>query len=89
MLSSDGLNFEAAFSFAISALSNVGFAFGLNGPEEHLRTLGTLGHLAAASLMLVGRISVTPLLVTLGGLGEPMQRDFRRWRLTRHEKAVR
>ena len=89
VLSSDGLNFEAAFSFAISALSNVGFAFGLNGPEEHLRTLGTLGHLAAASLMLVGRISVTPLLVTLGGLGEPMQRDFRRWRLTRHEKAVR
>ena len=89
VLSSDGLNFEAAFSFAISALSNVGFAFGLDGPEEHLRTLGTLGHLAAVSLMLVGRISVTPLLVTLGGLGEPMQRDIRRWRLTRREKAVR
>ena len=89
VLSADGLNFEAAFSFAISALSNVGFAFGLSGPEEHLRTLGALGHLAAALLMLIGRISVTPLLVTLGGVGEPMQREIRRWRLTRHEKAVR
>tara|TARA_Y100001960_G_scaffold331520_1_gene428771 strand:- start:10804 stop:11757 length:954 start_codon:yes stop_codon:yes gene_type:complete len=89
VLSADGLNFEAAFSFAISALSNVGFAFGLNGPEEHLRMLGAFGHLAAVSLMLVGRISVTPLLVTLGGLGEPMQREIRRWRLTRHERAVR
>ena len=59
------------------------------GPEEHLRTLGALGHLAAALLMLIGRISVTPLLVTLGGVGEPMQREIRRWRLTRHEKAVR
>ena len=89
LFTADGLNFEAAFSFAISALSNVGFAFGLGGPNEHLQALGAVGHLSGALLMLIGRVSVTPILVSLGGIGEPLQREVRRWRLTRHEKAVR
>ena len=89
LFTADGLNFEAAFSFAISSLSNVGFAFGLGGPNEHLRALGAVGHLSGALLMLIGRVSVTPILVSLGGIGEPVQREVRRWRLTRHERSVR
>ena len=60
LFTADGLNFEAAFSFAISALSNVGFAFGLGGPNEHLQALGAIGHLSGALLMLIGRVSITP-----------------------------
>ena len=89
LFTADGLNFEAAFSFAISALSNVGFAFGMGRPTEHLDALGAIGHLSGALLMLIGRVSVTPLMVSLGGIGEPLQREVRRWRLTRHDKAVR
>lgn len=89
VFTADGLNFEAAFSFAVSALSNVGFAFGLDGPHDHLGALGTIGHLAGAVLMLVGRVSITPILVSLGGIGEPTQREIRRWRRTRHEKVIR
>ena len=89
LFTADGLNFEAAFSFAISALSNVGFAFGLGEPTEHLHALGAVGQLSGALLMLIGRVSITPILVSLGGIGEPLQREVRRWRLTRHEKAVR
>ena len=89
VFTADGLNFEAAFSFAVSALSNVGFAFGLDGSHDHLGALGTIGHLAGAVLMLVGRVSITPILVSLGGIGEPTQREIRRWRRTRHEKVIR
>lgn len=89
IFASDGLGVEGAFTFAISSISNVGIAFGTAWPLGHLNSMGAIGHLAAALLMVVGRVSITPVLVALGGIGEPMQRSLRRWRLTRHEGTVR
>ena len=89
VFSADGLGVEGAFTFAVSSISNVGIAFGDAWPLGHLNSLGAIGHLAAALLMVVGRVSITPVLVALGGVGEPMQRSLRRWRLTRREGSVR
>ena len=89
LFSADGLNFKAAFSFAISSLSNVGFAFGLDRTDQHLQALGAIGHIAAAMLMMIGRISATPVFVALGGIGEPAQREIRRLRLRRKQKVIR
>ena len=77
LFSADGLNFKAAFLFAISSLSNVGFAFGLDRTDQHLQALGAIGHIAAAMMMMIGRISATPVFVALGGIGEPAQREIR------------
>jgi len=89
LFAADGLGVEGAFTFAVSSLSNVGFAFGDAWPLGHLNSLGALGHLAATFLMLVGRISITPVLVAMGGIGEPTQRTIRRWRLTKRDEIVR
>jgi len=63
--------------------------FGEFGPLEHLGALGAFGHLAAAFLMVIGRISITPVLVALGGIGEPAQIAIRRWRTARREVVIR
>lgn len=89
VLSADGLDIEGAFTFAVSVMSNVGVAFGEFGPQGHLQAVGPIGHLSAALLMVIGRISVTPVLVALGGVGEPAQSALRRWRLTKREAVVR
>ena len=89
LFSADGLDLEAAISFAVSSLSNVGFAFGLGGPDGHLQMMGAVGHLAAALMMLVGRVSITPVLVTLGGVGEPLQRKVRHMRRTATREVLR
>lgn len=89
VLSADGLDVEGAFTFAVSIMSNVGVGFGEFGPLEHLRSVGLIGHLSAALLMVIGRISVTPVLVALGGVGEPTQSALRRWRMTKREVVVR
>jgi trk system potassium uptake protein TrkH len=89
VLSADGLDIEGAFTFAVSVMSNVGVAFGEFGPQGHLRAVGPIGHLSAALLMVIGRISVTPVLVALGGVGEPAQSALRRWRMTKREVVVR
>jgi len=89
VLSADGLDIEGAFTFAISIMSNVGVGFGEFGPLKHLGALGAVGHLAAALLMVIGRISITPVLVALGGIGEPAQIAIRRWRTARREVVIR
>ena len=89
LFSADGLDLEAAISFAVSSLSNVGFAFGLGGPDGHLQMMGAVGHLAAALMMLVGRVSITPVLVTLGGVGEPLQQKVRQLRRTATREVLR
>ena len=89
VLSADGLDIEGAFTFAISIMSNVGVGFGEFGPLKHLGALGAFGHLAAAFLMVIGRISITPVLVALGGVGEPAQIAIRRWRTARREVVIR
>jgi Trk-type K+ transport system membrane component len=89
VLSADGLDIEGAFTFAVSVMSNVGVAFGEFGPQGHLQAVGPIGHLSAALLMVIGRISVTPVLVALGGVGEPAQSALRRWRMTKREVVVR
>lgn len=89
VLSADGLDVEGAFTFAVSVMSNVGVAFGEFGPQGHLQSVGAIGHLSAALLMVIGRISITPVLVALGGVGEPAQSALRRWRMTKREVVVR
>jgi trk system potassium uptake protein TrkH len=89
VFSADGLDIEGAFTFAVSVMSNVGVAFGEFGPQGHLQAVGPIGHLSAALLMVIGRISVTPVLVALGAVGEPAQSALRRWRVTKREVVVR
>jgi len=89
VLGADGLDIEGAFTFAVSIMSNVGVGFGEFGPTGHLGSVGAIGHVAAALLMVIGRISVTPVLVALGGVGEPAQTALRRWRMSRSEVVVR
>ncbi|MEC8977244.1 MAG: potassium transporter TrkG [Actinomycetota bacterium] len=89
VLSADGLDLEGAFTFAVSIMSNVGVGFGEFGPLKHLGSVGAFGHLVAALLMVIGRISITPVLVAMGGIGEPAQSAIRRWRMTRREVVIR
>jgi len=79
----------ATVSFAVSSLSNVGPALGQMGPTGHLNALDGLGHVAAGLLMFIGRVSVTPLLVTLGGLMRPVHRTVRRRSWGRVRQGVR
>ena len=79
----------ATVSFAVSSLSNVGPALGQMGPTGHLNALDGLGHVAAGLLMFIGRVSVTPVLVTLGGLMRPVHRTVRRRSRGRVRQGVR
>ncbi len=63
LLAANGLDPEGAWSFVVSLMSNVGPALGAAGPDEHLQVLGVFGRLAAAVLMLMGRVSVTAVVV--------------------------
>ena len=72
-LTGDSLGALSTVSFAVSALSNVGPAFGALGPTDHLSALNPLGNVVAAGLMFVGRVSVTPALVTAGVLLSPIR----------------
>jgi len=40
-------------------------------------------------MMLVGRVSITPVLVTLGGVGEPLQQKVRHMRRTVTREVLR
>lgn len=77
LLGAGGLDMEGAPSFAVSALSNVGPAFGDAGPTGHLAALNGLGHFAAGGLMVVGRIGVLPVLVAVMVVLQPSVRAAR------------
>lgn len=65
LLAASGLGVVDALSYAISALSNVGPALGDAGSTGHLAAMGWLGQLTAGLLMLLGRVSVTAMIVAL------------------------
>jgi trk system potassium uptake protein TrkH len=76
-------------SFAVSALGNVGPAFGSIGTQDHLSQLDPAGNIVASGLMFVGKVSVTPALVTAGLVLGPLRRRARFTRRSRASKAIR
>ena len=64
-LAASGLGVVDALSYAVSMLSNVGPALGAAGSTGHLEALGSLGRVTAGLLMLLGRVSVTAMVVAL------------------------
>mgnify|MGYP006086010263 CR=1 FL=1 len=89
ILTNGGLDVEGAFSFALSCLSNFGPAFGDAAQIDHLSELSGLGQTVSAGLMVVGRISITPVLVVLVFIAEPLVRTVRRQSYGRKKMAVR
>ena len=89
VLSSGGLDLEEAFSFAVSAMSNVGPAFGGLAPDGHLAALNGVGHVGAGLIMILGRIGVLPVFVSLLVLGQPVFRTIRARSLGRREPVLR
>ncbi len=71
LLSASGLDPEGAWSFVVSLMSNVGPALGAAGPDGHLQVLGVVGRLTSATLMLMGRVSITAVAVALSVLIYP------------------
>lgn len=72
VLAASGLDLVGAWSFVVSATSNVGPALGEAGPTAHLAEVGVAGHLVSGALMLAGRVSVTAALVALTVVAYPM-----------------
>ena len=89
ILTNGGLDLEGAFSFALSCLSNFGPAFGGAAQINHLSELSGIGQIFSAGLMVVGRISITPVLVVLAFITEPLARTLRRKSFGRRKMAVR
>ncbi len=72
VLAASGLDILGAWSFVVSATSNVGPALGEAGPAAHLAEVGVAGRLVSGALMLAGRVSVTAALVALTVVAYPM-----------------
>jgi len=89
ILTNGGLDVEGAFSFALSCLSNFGPAFGSAAQMNHLSELSGLGQIFSAGIMIVGRISITPVLVVLAFMAEPLVRMLRRKSFGHRKMAVR
>ena len=89
ILTNGGLDVEGAFSFALSCLSNFGPAFGGASQINHLTELSGFGQIFSAGLMVFGRISVTPVLVVLAFITEPLVKTLRRKSFGHRKMAVR
>ncbi len=89
LLSRGGLDVEGAFTFAVSALSNVGVAFGSAAPLGHLAALDPLGRTTAALVMIMGRIGLLPVMVSVMVVAQPLFRGVRVRRLRGREVVHR
>ncbi len=65
ILSLDGIDFTAAFTASLTAISNVGPGLGAVGPTCNFGFLSGLSKITMSALMLLGRLEIMPLLVLL------------------------
>ena len=65
VVSLDGVEFTAAFTASLTAISNVGPGFGTLGPTCNFGFLSNLSKLVLTLTMLLGRLEIMPLLVLL------------------------
>ena len=84
-LGASGLDVVGALTYCVSALSNVGPAFGEAGSTGHLAASDGFGRMVAGLLMLGGRVSVTAAMVALSVAAYPLAAALRRrdWRRRR------
>ena len=84
-LGGSGLDVVGALTYGLSAMSNVGPAFGDAGSTGHLAAADGFGRLVAGLLMLGGRMSVTAAMVALSVAAYPLTAAIRRgnWRRRR------
>ena len=65
IVSFDGISFPAAFSAALTAISNVGPGLAELGPTQNFAFLSGLSKVTLSVTMLLGRLEIMPLLVLL------------------------
>ena len=65
IVSLDGISFTAAFSSALTAISNVGPGLSELGPTQNFAFLSSLSKVTLSVTMLLGRLEIMPLLVLL------------------------
>lgn len=65
VLSLDGIDFTAAFTASLTAISNVGPGLGAVGPTCNFGFLSGFSKVTMSALMLLGRLEIMPLLVLL------------------------
>ena len=65
IVSLDGISFTAAFSSALTAISNVGPGLSELGPTQNFAFLSNLSKITLSITMLLGRLEIMPLLVLL------------------------
>ena len=65
VLSLDGIDFTAAFTASLTAISNVGPGLGAVGPTCNFGFLSGFSKVTKSALMLLGRLEIMPLLVLL------------------------
>ena len=65
IVSLDGISFPAAFSAALTAISNVGPGLAELGPTQNFAFLSGLSKVTLSAAMLLGRLEIMPLLVLL------------------------
>ena len=65
LVSLDDISFAAAFSSALTAISNVGPGLAELGPTQNFAFLSSLSKVALSVTMLLGRLEIMPLLVLL------------------------
>ena len=61
----DDIDFTAAFTASLTAISNVGPGLGAVGPTCNFGFLSDLSKLTLSGTMLLGRLEIMPLLVLL------------------------
>ena len=65
ILSLDNIDFTAAFTASLTAISNVGPGLGAVGPTCNFGFLSGISKLTMSAIMLLGRLEIMPLLVLL------------------------
>ena len=65
ILSLDNIDFTAAFTGSLTAISNVGPGLGAVGPTCNFGFLSGISKLTMSAIMLLGRLEIMPLLVLL------------------------
>ena len=65
ILSLDNIDFTAAFTASLTAISNVGPGLGAVGPTCNFGFLSGISKLTMSAIMLPGRLEIMPLLVLL------------------------
>jgi len=65
VLTLDEIDFTAAFTASLTAISNVGPGLGAVGPTCNFGFLSGVSKLVMSAIMLLGRLEIMPLLVLL------------------------